>query len=82
MLFEPLHFDQPENPVELLRKAAESINPVVIISLFNLLKTKAQPGTLMLLDQELNTIGTLPNAAVVGQLKTDAKFGIACLQIC
>lgn len=74
VLFEPVRFRQADNPVELLRQASDSIHPMVIISLFNLQKTKVQPGTLLLLNQELKTPGNVGNEALLNQIKTDAHL--------
>lgn len=76
VLFEPIHFDQPENPVELIRTATDSKDPVIIVSLFNLQKTKAQPGTLILLDQDLKAKGNLAKPAIFSHLKTDARLAL------
>lgn len=45
VLFEPIDYDDPQNPIELLRMAVQSSDKAVIVSLFNLQKTKVQPGT-------------------------------------
>lgn len=51
VLFEPLPFDRPDNPVELLRKAVDSERPVALVSVFSLPPSRPQVGTLLLLDE-------------------------------
>lgn len=76
VLLEPVRFEQANNPVELLRKAVESNRPTVIVSLFNLQKYKAQPGTLLLLNQELETLGNMQNEPLLNQIKKDAQTAL------
>lgn len=52
VLFEPVDFEDPSNPVELLKKAVQSGDKAVIVSLFNLQKTKTQPGTGLFFNRE------------------------------
>ncbi|MFO7846031.1 MAG: XdhC/CoxI family protein [Balneolaceae bacterium] len=52
VLFEPVDPEQEENAVELLKKADDHQQPVALVSIFNLDKTKPQPGTSVMIDQK------------------------------
>jgi xanthine/CO dehydrogenase XdhC/CoxF family maturation factor len=76
VLFEPIHFDQPQNPLELLRKATESTEPMVIVTRFNLKKNNPQPGTTLLLDHNLNASGNLNESRFSDQIMADARLAL------
>lgn len=73
VLFEPLDFKDSRNPVELLRKAVESGEKAVIVSLFNLQKSKDQPGTTMFYndEEEITALQEVPD--LEKQIKDDAR---------
>lgn len=75
VLFEPLRFNDPDNPAELLRKVVDRRDPVMMVSLFNLQKDQPQLGTLCLLDEVLNVIGKAPE--LLNQIKVDASQAFA-----
>ncbi|MEO9485735.1 MAG: XdhC/CoxI family protein [Ekhidna sp.] len=57
VLFEPIDFQQNDNPIELLKKANTENESMVIGTYFHLDKTKEQGGTTFLIDQSLNISG-------------------------
>jgi len=76
VLFEPVDFEDPNNPVKLLQKAVESGDKAVIVSLFNLQKSKRQPGTKLFYnwEHELNTLDLDPS--LQKQIEADARSAI------
>jgi len=77
VLFEPVDFQQPDNPVELLKKAADRRDTVAIVTLFNLQKNKKQPGTKMLLDAGMNMTGNIGNPDFSNALQADVRQAFA-----
>jgi len=73
VLFEPIRFDQPNNPIELIRKVLNIIETKVIITLFNLQKNQQQPGTKMLLDQDMNIIGDVEDMEYLSAIRADVR---------
>ncbi|NGP75031.1 XdhC family protein [Balneolaceae bacterium YR4-1] len=73
VLFEPLDFEDPHNPVELLRKAVESGEKAVIVSLFNLQKSKKQPGTKLIFNDEQQITELEEDAELEQQIMDDAR---------
>ena len=65
ILFEPIHADQPNHPIELLKKILEKRQNAVLVTLFSLnSRTGNQPGTCFLhLDQENINITNEGNSA-------------------
>jgi hypothetical protein len=77
VLFEPIRFDQPNNPVELIRKVINTHETKVIITLFNLQKNRHQPGTKMLLDQKMNIIGDIEDIDYLNAIRADANIAFS-----
>ncbi len=77
VLFEPLRFDDPDNPVELLRKVMDRRDRVMMVSFFNLQKDQPQLGTLCMLDEDLNVSGKMPGSEFLSQIKEDAYHAFA-----
>lgn len=73
VLFEPVDFEDPHNPVELLRKAVESGDKAVIVSLFNLQKSKKQPGTGFFYNEEQEITALQEDPELEKQIKDDAQ---------
>lgn len=73
VLFEPIDNSNPNNPVELLRRAAESLDSSVIVSLFNL-KNSQQLGTSLLFQVDGKIIGDCKSQGLYQQLILDAAF--------
>jgi xanthine dehydrogenase accessory factor len=72
VLFEPLRYEQPDNPVELLRKVISKAQPAAIVTAFNLEKSKEQPGTVLCFDAEMNCAGSLDNPELLAAIQADA----------
>ncbi len=72
VLFEPIDYKKPLNPIELLKQACENDQEAIVVTRFNLQKTKDQPGTQLLLTHEHHLIGTIPEDEVLQQIKIDA----------
>lgn len=72
VLFEPIHFEDAGNPVELLKKVVESGKKAVIVSLFNLRKSKRQIGTKILFNHDHEITAPEENQDLVAQIQADA----------
>ncbi|HEY4111425.1 XdhC/CoxI family protein [Puia sp.] len=48
ILFEPIHIDEPCNPIQLLEEAVRERKNTVLVTLFSLLRDQQQPGTSLL----------------------------------
>ena len=77
VLFEPIQFDQPNNPIELIRRVLNTNETKVIITLFNLQKNRSQPGTKMLLDQKMNIMGGVEDMEYLSVIKADARIALS-----
>jgi xanthine dehydrogenase accessory factor len=73
VLFEPIRFENPANPVELLKKAVNSGQNAVLVSLFNLQKSKLQIGTTFFFNNENKMNGIEGNPKLSDQIQTDAE---------
>lgn len=61
VLFEPIHLNDNNNPIQLLRKAAALRQKSVLVTLFSLEdKKNEQPGTCLLMEENGNISGTIP----------------------
>ena len=74
VLFEPIDFSNPNNPIELLRQAIQMDQTCVLVTLFNLDKAKDQQGTTLLLDSAMTAKGTHD---LIDQIRIDAEMAIA-----
>jgi xanthine/CO dehydrogenase XdhC/CoxF family maturation factor len=72
VLLEPVRFEQPNNPMELIRKVVKANETIVVITLFNLQKNRHQPGTKILIDQKMNIIGDVENIDILNVILADA----------
>lgn len=79
VLFEPVRFGNPANPVELIKKAVESGMKAVLVSLFNMQKTKPQIGTTFFLNHQNKMNGVQKSQELLKQIHTDAKNAINSL---
>lgn len=64
VLFEPIDSDQDNNPIELLKQAEDYDQPVALVSIFNLDKTKDQIGSTLLIDQKGKSTGQIADPAL------------------
>jgi xanthine dehydrogenase accessory factor len=76
VLFEPIRFENPANPVELLKRAVKSGKKAVMVSLFNLQKSKPQTGTAFFFSHEYHLTGFEGNRKLADQLQADAENAI------
>ncbi len=77
VLFEPIDAGQENNPIELLKKAENNDEPVALVSIFNLDKTKDQGGTTLLIDNQGNPTGKIADAALSKKI---VEIGINALE--
>lgn len=73
VLFEPLDFEQKDNPLELIMQANDSGERMMIGTLFHLDKSQIQQGTSLILDEHLNVTGHLPDTKIVNQIIVDGN---------
>ncbi|MDX1637938.1 MAG: XdhC/CoxI family protein [Balneolaceae bacterium] len=73
VLFEPIDPDDQTNPVELLRKAEREKEPAALVSVFNLDKTKGQPGTRLLIDSSRHLTGRIGDQALIDAVTSIAE---------
>lgn len=73
VLFEPIDPEQEHNPIELLKKAENHDQPVALVSIFNLDKTKRQAGTTLLIDDKGNPTGQIDDPALSEKVRVVAK---------
>ena len=74
VLFEPLDPENPNHPVQLLRKATTKRQESVMATLFSLNEQEApHPGTCLLLREEGDISGEIPEAAWSGEISGDMK---------
>lgn len=73
VLFEPLDYTDENNPLELLKSVQTRQEPTILVSLFNLDKSKKQEGTLGLFDQKMNTEGSVDKLPFLEKLKLDVS---------
>ncbi|CAM4230402.1 XdhC family protein [Gillisia limnaea] len=57
VLFEPLDYEYKQNSCELLKTLINRKDPVAIVVQFNLNRSKDQPGTILLIEENSNYIG-------------------------
>ncbi len=57
VLFEPLDYEYNQNSCELLKTLINRKDPVAIVVQFNLNRSKDQPGTILLIEENSNYIG-------------------------
>lgn len=73
VLFEPIDPGQERNPIELLKIAENYDQPVALVSIFNLDKTKYQPGTTLLIDDQGKRTGRIDDPALSEKILEVAK---------
>lgn len=73
VLFEPINVNEPNNPIQLLRKAIAIRQQAVLITLFSLENKKnEQAGTCMLIEKNGNISGDIPFAGLKKNIMEDA----------
>ena len=82
ILFEPIDYNNPENPVELLKEVLQNNNNSVLVSLFNLQKNQVQIGTSLLFNIGGKTLGDGRSTEFLQKIKSDAKFAHSAHKSC
>ncbi len=78
VLFEPIDATDPNNPIQLLRKAVAIRQQSVLVTLFSLEnKRAAQPGTCLLMEDNGNISGSIPYPDLEAPITEDAKQAMA-----
>lgn len=74
VLFEPIHPNQPDNPIQLLRKAVAIRQKSVLVTLFSLSnKREAQAGTCLLVEANGNISGSIPHDTLRPYIMQDVQ---------
>lgn len=74
VLFEPIHPNQPDNPIQLLRKAVAIRQKSVLVTLFSLSnKREAQAGTCLLMEANGNISGSIPHDTLRPYIMQDVQ---------
>lgn len=74
VLFEPIHPNRPDNPIQLLRKAVAIRQKSVLVTLFSLSnKREAQIGTCLLMEANGNTSGSIPHELLRPHIMQDVQ---------
>jgi len=73
VLFAPIRPQESYNPMELIRKVIHTEDIMVMITLFNLQKSKPQPGTRILVDQAMNSTGNVEQIDYLDVIQADAR---------
>lgn len=76
VLFEPLDYEDEVNPCELLKIAVNLKNPLAIVVQFNLNKSKEQPGTTIILSENLEVIGKKPEDDLSPDILEHARLSL------
>jgi len=77
VLFEPIHRDQDNNPMELIRKVTKTNKPSIIVTLFNLRKSEEQKGTLFIIDRQMDIAGETNELDYIEVIKANAEVAFA-----
>ncbi|MEM7297649.1 MAG: XdhC family protein [Bacteroidota bacterium] len=74
VLFEPIDSQDPQNPIQLIKRAIASKKPCVLVTLFNLAqKNGLQPGTSLLVEEGQQLNGTLNDPSLTKSIQKDAQ---------
>jgi len=74
VLFEPINADDPDNPIELLKKVGNQRQQYVLVTLFSLEnKRSTQPGTTLLLKENGNLTGKIIYPQLENEIIKDAR---------
>ncbi len=76
VLFEPLNYEDDLNACELLKIAVSEGIPAAIVIQFNLDKIKDQPGTRMIIDENLNFKGKKLDSDLLNQLMKEVRVSL------
>ena len=76
VLFEPLNYEDSHNPCELLKSVIGQKNPLAIAVQFNLDRSKEQPGTVLLIHEDLKFQGKQPEKELLDLILEQAQFAL------
>jgi hypothetical protein len=74
VLFEPLDYEDSLNPCELLKSVAAHKNPLAIAVQFDLDRSEAQAGTVLLIDENLKYSGKPPEKKLLDLILQQAQL--------
>jgi xanthine dehydrogenase accessory factor len=75
VLFEPIDSNNPDNPIQLLRKAVAVRQKAVVVTLFSLEnKRNEQPGTCLLMEANGNISGRIPYPEIESYVMEDIQL--------
>lgn len=74
VLFEPLDYEDEQNPCELLKKVINQKNPLAIVVQFNLNKSKDQKGTTFIISENSEVFGRKPEGELFNIILKQAWF--------
>jgi xanthine/CO dehydrogenase XdhC/CoxF family maturation factor len=77
VLFEPVHPELANNPMELIRRVVRAEEKMVMISLFDLQKNRFQSGTKILFDQKMNVLGDVEDIDFLDVILSDASIALS-----
>jgi xanthine/CO dehydrogenase XdhC/CoxF family maturation factor len=81
VLFEPIQPNQPDNPIQLLRKAVAIRQHAVLVTLFSLQnKRNEQPGTCLLMEANGNISGKIPYPEIEAHIMEDVHAAMQTKQ--
>ena len=81
VLFEPIQPNQPDNPIQLLRKAVAIRQHAVLVTLFSLQnKRNEQPGTCLLMEANGNISGKIPYPEIEAHVMEDVHAAMQTKQ--
>jgi xanthine/CO dehydrogenase XdhC/CoxF family maturation factor len=81
VLFEPIQPNNPDNPIQLLRKAVAIRQHSVLVTLFSLEnKRNEQPGTCLLMEANGNVSGSIPYPEIEEHVMEDVREAMASQQ--
>ena len=77
VLFEPIHANQANNPIQLLRKAVAIRQKAVLVTLFSLENRRMeQPGTCLLMEANGNITGQIPFPELENPILQDVRHAL------
>jgi len=76
VLFEPLDYRDNRNPCELLKTLVFQNKPLAIVVQFDLNKQKDQPGTTLLIEEDLKYLGKEPDKEVFELILEQARLAL------
>ncbi len=75
VLLEPIRPDQPDNPLELLRRLADQEEVLAVATVFNMDKQQPQPGTSAVFDRQMNLRGSISDETLLRAVQADVFQG-------